>query len=349
MPTIAPLAEGPLDIVGDIHGEYDVLCGLLEHLGYRPDGHHPEGRRLVFLGDLCDRGHDSPAVIELVRRLVEARAAQCILGNHELNLLRRDAKHGNRWYLDPDHPEMKGEFKHCKRATDDAQKARWHAFFLSLPLALERDDLRVVHAAWDARSIEVLRGTTGTTLELFAHHDRETQALLEAEGIADAARHEKQTHAAALVDPSRPLPLLANLARRDELLQTNNPVRVLTSGPERVTEEPFYANGKWRMCDRVRWWNEYTDGVPVVFGHYWRKAGGDTDHALSGGKPDLFAEHPPHAWIGSRRNVFCVDFSIGGRYRELARGATSFQTRLAAVRWPERVLRFDDGTTHEME
>ena len=34
MSPIRPLPTGPLDIVGNIHGEYDALCSLLRHLGY---------------------------------------------------------------------------------------------------------------------------------------------------------------------------------------------------------------------------------------------------------------------------------------------------------------------------
>lgn len=68
---VAPLFTGPLDIVGDIHGELDALLALLTRLGYAPDGTHPDGRRLVFVGDLGDRGHDSPGVIELVWSLVQ--------------------------------------------------------------------------------------------------------------------------------------------------------------------------------------------------------------------------------------------------------------------------------------
>jgi len=345
---VAPLFEGPLDIVGDVHGELDVLRALLERLGYDEAGEHPDRRRLVFVGDLCDRGHDSPGVIELVRGLVEREHAQCILGNHELNLLRRDAKHGNHWYLDPAHAEQQGEFKHSKPAPADHT---WHEFFLSLPLALERADLRVVHAAWHPPSIELARAARQTSVELFEHHERKMLELLEQSGIEDAATAEKRTHASALTDESTPVPLLSNVGRKDELLQMGNPVRVLTSGPERVTDRPFFANGKWRMCDRVRWWDEYTDDTPVVVGHYWRAADHeeeDDDASLSGGKPNLFADARPHAWVGARRNVYCVDFSIGGRYRERSRGATSFKTRLAAARWPERLLIFDDGVTCAM-
>ncbi len=68
---VKPLFDGPLDIVGDVHGEIDALTILLRRLGYSPEGSHPEGRRLAFVGDLVDRGPASPAVVEGVRRLIE--------------------------------------------------------------------------------------------------------------------------------------------------------------------------------------------------------------------------------------------------------------------------------------
>ena len=43
-----------------------------------------------------------------------------------------------------------------------------------------------------------------------------------------------------------------------------NPVRVLISGIERVGTEPFFSSGKWRFVERVKWWDEYEDDVPVV-------------------------------------------------------------------------------------
>ena len=48
--------------------------------------------------------------------------------------------------------------------------------------------------------------------------------------------------------------------------------------------------------------------------------------------------------MGPALDVFCVDYAVGGRYVERARGANApFVSRLAAMRWPERELVFDDG------
>ena len=78
---------GPFDIFGDIHGCASELETLLRKLGYA-DGRHPEGRTAVFVGDLVDRGPDSPGVLRRVMGMVEAGTALCVAGNHENKLAR---------------------------------------------------------------------------------------------------------------------------------------------------------------------------------------------------------------------------------------------------------------------
>ncbi|HEY4314435.1 MAG TPA: polynucleotide kinase-phosphatase, partial [Actinomycetes bacterium] len=89
---------GPFDIVGDVHGCREELETLLERLGYdlvrdeagRPvNATHPEGRKAVFVGDLVDRGPDSPGVLRLVMGMVAAGTAICVPGNHEQKLARK--------------------------------------------------------------------------------------------------------------------------------------------------------------------------------------------------------------------------------------------------------------------
>ncbi|MEU1864253.1 polynucleotide kinase-phosphatase [Streptomyces gardneri] len=76
---------GPFDIIGDIHGCRSELDTLLARLGY-VDGHHPEGRTAVFVGDLVDRGPDSPGVLRRVMAMVASGDALCVPGNHENKL-----------------------------------------------------------------------------------------------------------------------------------------------------------------------------------------------------------------------------------------------------------------------
>jgi len=100
MPCIQTLPEGCLDIIGDIHGQYAALQALLRHLGYDEDGTHPQGRYLILLGDLVDRGADVPAVLDWYQRLHARGRVQTVLGNHEINLLLNDAKDGSGWFFD---------------------------------------------------------------------------------------------------------------------------------------------------------------------------------------------------------------------------------------------------------
>ena len=89
--------HGPFDIIGDIHGCFVETKELLSSLGYtievaEVDGKptfnvtHPEGRRAVFLGDLVDRGPDSPSVLRLVMSMVRSGVALCVPGNHDVKL-----------------------------------------------------------------------------------------------------------------------------------------------------------------------------------------------------------------------------------------------------------------------
>ena len=89
--------HGPFDVIGDVHGCLSELETLLTRLGYdlgrdelsRPvDASHPKGRTAVFVGDLVDRGPDSPGVLRLVMGMHAAGHALVVPGNHENKLVR---------------------------------------------------------------------------------------------------------------------------------------------------------------------------------------------------------------------------------------------------------------------
>ncbi len=89
--------SGPFDIVGDVHGCRSELETLLGDLGWvlerdadgrAVDARHPDGRTAVFVGDLVDRGPDTPGVLRLVMGMVRSGAALCVMGNHEAKLHR---------------------------------------------------------------------------------------------------------------------------------------------------------------------------------------------------------------------------------------------------------------------
>jgi hypothetical protein len=216
------------------------------------------------------------------------------------------------------------------------------SFFDTLPLALVREDVRVVHAAWQSEAVRQLAGEMGSVIGVYERYAAPAKQRLKDEGVTERAEAETRQWHHALHDRHAHVPLLASLGEKDARMQMSNPVRILTSGVERVAGRPFYSSGKWRMCDRVRWWEEYTEEPAVIIGHYWRRLLPAAPSAR-GTAPDVFEGVGPHEWMGPRRNVFCVDYSVGGRYLERHHGITAFSTQLCALRWPERQLWGEGG------
>lgn len=344
MSLVQPLPDGPLDIVGDIHGEYDALCSLLEHLGYSVDGTHPKGRSLVFVGDFCDRGPNSPAVLALAKRLIRAGRAHAVLGNHEINVLRGDAKDGSGWFFEERIHRDHEKYSPFRRTTD-AERAEIVEFLQSLPIALEREDLRVVHAAWLQNLIHAARQLpAGAVYNEYERWEKEAYRVARETGISQRMLNEITDWTFGLEDPSQQPPFLHAHAEHEANKQMLNPLKVLTSGVERKGSSPFYSGGKWRFAERVAWWEEYDDPTPVVVGHYWRRVNTIDRAKVGKGDADLFEGTDALQWHGMLSNVFCVDYSVGGRWAERKAGnkpGTDF--KLAAIRWPEKTLQFDDG------
>jgi hypothetical protein len=294
---VQPLFDGPLDVVGDVHGEIGPLESLLHHLGHAGVRRHRQGRRLVFLGDLTDRGPDSPAVVQLVQQAVTHGLAHCVLGNHELNILLGHRKAENGWFFGEETSHGGPE-----RPADHAARGEIRGFFSSLPLALVRPDLRVVHACWDPAMIQLAAASADAAALYQSHHER-----IEADLCLRAS---------------------LDLIDRDLVHQNENPVKLLTSGPEVRTDAPHLAGGRLRHERRVAWWDSYAHGPPCLFGHYSRLDG-------------------PHV---AASFAFCVDFGVGKRWTERRAGTTNrFTHRLAALRIPEWTLVFDNGEVRPLE
>jgi diadenosine tetraphosphatase ApaH/serine/threonine PP2A family protein phosphatase len=87
-----PAGDSPLfDLIGDVHGCRDELLELLGRLGYGASGDavaHPDGRRAVLLGDLVDRGPDTPGVLRLAIAGLAAGTVLSVIGNHDDKLRR---------------------------------------------------------------------------------------------------------------------------------------------------------------------------------------------------------------------------------------------------------------------
>nr|WP_221188381.1 metallophosphoesterase [Halomonas cerina] len=151
-------------MIGDVHGCGATLATLLERLGYHCRAgvyRHPR-RKVIFLGDLIDRGPRIRLAVSIARRMVEEGEAYIVMGNHEINALtychRARGGTGREWLREhtPRHNRIIKETLDQYR--DHPQE--WEevlAWCLDIPLCLEFEGLRVVHACWDHALIEGLR------------------------------------------------------------------------------------------------------------------------------------------------------------------------------------------------
>lgn len=149
------------DIIGDIHGEAETLKKLLISLGYTDSetGYfHPE-RKAVFVGDFVNRGPQIFKTLKIVRKMVKAGNAFAIVGNHEFNVLAYYTKTDNGKYLRyhnlKNKIQIKKTFEEFKQ--DKLKSKKYLKWLRTLPIYLELDGFRVVHASWNDEAIELLR------------------------------------------------------------------------------------------------------------------------------------------------------------------------------------------------
>lgn len=145
------------DIIGDVHGCHDELVDLLTRLGHEqllepsaapaPPGAAP---RLVFVGDLVDRGDRILDVLRLVLRLCRDGHALMVVGNHDDRFLRW--LWGRRVQIRHGLEQTTNEFNALPRRERDALREELIRFLTALPWALRIDDGHciVAHAAWHA-------------------------------------------------------------------------------------------------------------------------------------------------------------------------------------------------------
>jgi len=159
------------DIIGDIHGHGRELEALLHKLGYEQDENipfnysHPDKRKVIFLGDLIDRGDQQWKVVHIAKAMCENNNAEAILGNHELNAIGFFLQDENGKYLrernnvhTSQHRAFLNEFAFDLKGENPWQKTiEW---FITLPLWIEKDGLRCVHACWEQKQINLLEKIT---------------------------------------------------------------------------------------------------------------------------------------------------------------------------------------------
>ena len=254
------------DFIGDVHGHADELEELFGKLGYarRGENYSQPDRQAVFVGDLIDRGPKNREVLQIVRGMVDSGAALAVMGNHEYNAIcyhTPDATGGHlREHNDKHQTQHQATLDAF--AGQDGELQDTIAWFKTLPLFLELDGCRVVHACWNDDEIARVR-QVGPGLD---------EGFLRAS--SDKSRGEYATVEELLKGPEIPLP-----------------------GDQFFLDK----DGHKRTLVRIRWWDDpagktygefgLVDGVqvptplpesivsaraaypadapPVFFGHYW--------------------------------------------------------------------------------
>lgn len=294
------------DIIGDIHGHADELELLLQKLEYTNEQgvyRHAE-RKVIFLGDFIDRGPKVRETLHIVRAMVESGSALAVMGNHEFNFLcyQHQLEDGT-WLREHNHNNDK-QVKETLSAFEahPEELVSMMEWFYTLPVFLELDDFRVIHACWQPDLIKHLK----TRL---VNHRLTPELLIESCTIG-------------------------------KLLF--NDLEVVLKGIEVPINPPFHdIEGRLRHEARIRWWldpkglseKDYyfrsssdqpipkelenhwfypMDAKPVFVGHYWMT-----------GTIEL-----------ASANVCCVDYSIGLKGR--IEGA-----KLVAYRWEQGSLSAD--------
>jgi hypothetical protein len=259
-----------LDVIGDVHGQFDKLVGPLSHMGYRQSGgtwRHAD-RSVIFVGDLIDRGPKQLATVDLVRGMVEAGSARCVMGNHEFNaiawatpdpenageFLRPHGRSGNRRLHQAFLSEVEGTPKH-------EEVIEW---FKTLPLWLDLGGIRVVHACWHQASMDRLQPWMGPNQTL-------TDEL-----IALGSRKDHWAYKAIETickGPEVELPEGSSFKDKDG--KVRNEVRVKWWEDDLSTYREA-AQGPREEVERipdlpmpVEWAAHPYFGPPVLFGHYW--------------------------------------------------------------------------------
>ena len=258
------------DLIGDIHGQHDKLTVLLHQLGYHPLGdgfHHPEGRRVIFLGDYIDRGPKVREVLLTVRAMVEDGDAMAIMGNHEYNAVCYHTANGRGGWLRERSEKNHRQITATLRAFEgrESEWADWLEWMKHLPMFLDLGELRCVHACWDAAAIQRLMGRSlADPAFLHASADEMTQEHRDIENVlkgpeipasdGNLFRDKEGTYRDTI--RTRWWDIREGMTISDLAMPPGSMIDPMKVDPEILLPIPKYG----------------PDEPPVFFGHYWLPA-----------------------------------------------------------------------------
>ena len=272
------------DLIGDLHGCARSLEALLVAMGYeRGDrGYRHPTRRVIFLGDFIDRGPQIRETLEIVRPMIESGSALAVMGNHELNALAFHTPDPDKpgCHLRPHNEKNSNQHAETMRQVPAGELASYLSWFRTLPMWLDLDGLRVVHACWDETQMAKISGPV--TDEFLHSACRKGHPLYEPIEILLKGKETKLPEGLFFQD-------------KEGHQRFKTRLRWYLS-PEGQTYRTYAMAAEEIPCDLplapevIEAAAPYpADAKPVFMGHYW----------LSGSRPELLA-----------RNVACLDWSV---------------------------------------
>ena len=280
------------DIIGDVHGCAISLRILLNRLGYvqRQGVYQHPVRQAIFVGDIIDRGPHIREALHLVRDMVEAGHAQIVMGNHEYNYICYTTPAPSGFaqpYLRKHTPRnyriLEATLEQLANYPDDQRDfLNW---FEEMPVFLEFNHFRVVHACWHQQLID----------RFIAMNDgnRMRRGFLFRSAVGDSQEHD----------------IMDILLRGTHLELPNKEIMISKDGFERSffrtkfwLRDPYYLNDVVFQPDplpahmaklpltreqRSELIGYRADNKPLFIGHYWCQ-----------GEPEPLAP-----------NVACLDYS----------------------------------------
>jgi hypothetical protein len=292
MTLLSGLKVQGYDLIGDVHG-----CALsLERLLKKMDYQYVNGcfrharRKVIFIGDIVDRGPRIREALHIVKDMVDAGQAEIVLGNHEFNGMAycTRARDGCGQTFLREHTARHHRLIRETIEQFEPYPGEWRAFldwFHEIPLALEKPGFRVVHACWDDALIERFRALSPRMVL--------SESLLHEAADPDSFVHrvvDRLTRGTALVLPDN-----ESILGRDGFARHMFRTKFWSDAPETYADVVFQPdplpaemmNRRLSPSEKQQLLCYPLSEPPVFVGHYWME-----------GEPEPI-----------RPNIVCLDYS----------------------------------------
>lgn len=273
------------DIIGDIHGHADELEVLLQKLDYQMKNgiyQHPKGRKVVFLGDFIDRGPKIREVLNIAKNMCDSGNATAVMGNHEFNAIAFHTKNTQNggFYRKHNFKEIRQHYATLEQFNSFPDE--WDMFFnwfKELPIYLEFNDFRAVHASWDQKHIDWLEENfNGFTAQFIADaSNKQHEAYIVIEELLKG-KETKLENGLSFKDKDGTERFECRVKWWQPLDERFTYGDIMMACPAEIEDLSISDNNHYH----------YPEDKPVFFGHYWLK-----------GKPRI-----------ENKKAICLDYSV---------------------------------------